>query len=193
MKLDLQLRNLKTGETEQKPFESEEAAMAWLKERPQFTAVLGVASHHVPKEISDKLKNGCRPLDEEEIKLEKELAAAEEQARKRAEARRKAELAAAELHRKEMANADPNRPMEVRWTFDHGMSIADPADPRSITDEAREVVTAWVEERHEWVKGRGQVVGDAKVKVWPGPIPEGEGDNRVIQGTFIPVTAPADD
>ena len=62
MKLDLQLRDLKTGNTEQKAFESEDDALVWLKKRPQFTAVLGVASHHVPKELNLRLKEGCQEL-----------------------------------------------------------------------------------------------------------------------------------
>jgi hypothetical protein len=41
------------------------------------------------------------------------------------------------------------------------------------------------------VKDRGQVVGDAKVMVWPGPIPASDGGERVKRGTFIPVTAAA--
>ena len=49
---------------------------------------------------------------------------------------------------------------------------------------------AWVAERNEWVEGRGQVVGEAKVTVWPGTLPK-PGADRVQGGSFIPVTAPA--
>ena len=57
------------------------------------------------------------------------------------------------------------------------------------TEEAKAAVRAWVEERMEWVASRGQTIGEAKVTVYPGPVPAKK--ERVVQGTFIPVTAPA--
>ncbi len=43
-------------------------------------------------------------------------------------------------------------------------------------------------ERQEWVKSRGQIVGEATVTVWPAEMPEGTTE-RVQSGTFVPVTA----
>ena len=63
-KTDLQVRDLSTGERGTKTFESEEAATAWLKERPTGTEVLGVANFDVDREVSDRLKGAMRPLDD---------------------------------------------------------------------------------------------------------------------------------
>ena len=169
MKLDLQIRDLKSGNRAPKAFDSVDAAKAWLKDRPKFSEVLGIASHHVPPEVSNELKQSSRPLDEEEKLLVRELDAAEEAAmRKRAEERMKKELAEAEKQRTEMKDADPNRP---------------------LTDEARKAAEEWVAERNTWVEGRNQVVGDAKLQIYPGPLPEGVTE-RIVTGTLIPVTAP---
>jgi hypothetical protein len=190
MKLDLQVRDLKSGNRFPKPFASVEEAAAWLKERPKFTEVLGIASHHVPAETSAELKACCRPLDAEEQLLCSELDAAEvAAARKRAEERMRKEAAEAEAQRKEMANADPNRPMDLRYTFDTGLAVADPMDGRPISDEVRAVVVAWIEERNSWVESRNQVVGEAKLSVYPAAIPAGQSE-RIIAGSFIPVTGP---
>lgn len=189
MKIDLHVRDLQKGDRRNKAFESIEEAKAWLEDRPKFTEVLGVASHHVGGEVSDELKACLRPLDEEEKLLVRQLEqAVEDRARQRAEEMRKKELKEAEKHRAEMATADPNRAMEVRYCFNAELALADAADKRDIPPEAREAVMAWVKERNTWVESRGQVVGDAKVQVWPGPIPEGKSE-RVIMGTFVPVTA----
>ncbi len=192
MKIDLQIRHLKTGETSQQKFASREEAEAWLKNRPRFVDVLGVASHHIDRDVSLALRALKRPLDDEEKALGASQDKAREEAlRRQAEEQRKATAAAADKHRAAMADADPNREMDIRWRFDSGMSPADGADPRAISDEVRAAVEAWIAERNEWVKGRGQVVGEAGVKVWPAVVPEGA--QRIISGTFVPVTAPSDD
>jgi hypothetical protein len=193
MKLDLYTRNLQTGEREQKVFESEDAAFEFLKNRPKYWEVLGVASHDVPPELNRALRDAMRPLDAEEQVLEKQLEAAIAQAdREREEKRRKEAADQAEKHRQEMETADPNRPMMVRYRFNEDLRLSDPTDPRAITDEARAAVMAWVEERASWVKDRGQIVGEATVTVHPGPLPDGVSD-RVVTGSFVPVTGPADD
>jgi hypothetical protein len=79
--------------------------------------------------------------------------------------------------------------MDVRYLYNAPLALTDGMDPRPISDEAREAVLAWVAERNEWVEGRGQIVGEAKVTVWPGPIAKA-GADRVQGGSFIPVTAP---
>ncbi len=192
MKIALHTRSLQSGETAQQVFASEQDAIEWLTQRPRFTEVLGVAGP-IPPEVNDRLKAAMRPLDHEETQLEQQLEAAiEDAARERAEARRKKEAEEAAARKKEMAEADPNRPMELRWTYDSGLSKVVADDPREITEEARQAVMAWVDERQEWVKSRGQVVGDARLTVYPGPLPDGVSE-RVTMGTFVPVTAPKED
>ncbi|RLB48302.1 MAG: hypothetical protein DRI90_25505 [Deltaproteobacteria bacterium] len=193
MKLDLYIRNLQTGDREQKVFESEQEALEYLKNRPKFAEVLGVASDDVPPELNDQLRAATRPLDEEEKLLDRQRTAAlEDEARKRAQKEQKRAVEEAAKHRDEIANADPNRPLEIRYRFNEGLSVADPVDTRTITDEARAAMMAWIEERNSWVASRGNVVGEAKVSVYPGPLPD-RVTERVDVGTFIPVTAPKKD
>lgn len=190
MKLDLRVRDLKTGDTKNQPFASFDEAKSWLAARPRFTEVLGVASHNVAREISNELKDANRPLDDEETKLRDALEASvvkAEQLRRDEQAR--VQAAAAEAEQAALATADPNRPVDLRYTFNGGLMVVTPGDQRPISDEAREAVMAWIAERDEWVESRGQVVGDANLRVWPGPIPDGE--ERIVSGTFIPVSGPA--
>ncbi|MBW2452999.1 MAG: hypothetical protein JRI68_00735 [Deltaproteobacteria bacterium] len=193
MKLDLSIRDLRTGKREQKVFESEQQALDFLENRPKFTEVLGVGSHNVPQEANQRLKAAMRPLDEEEKLLERQhVATLEAEARKRAEKEQKRAAEAAAKHRAEMSTADPNRLLEVRFRFNAGLSVPDPVDERAITPEAKEAVEAWIVERNSWVENRGQVVGEATIKVYPGPLPEGVSE-RVDMGTFVPVAAPKKD
>src|SRR5690606_14798125 len=106
------------------------------------------------------------------------------------EEQERAQRAVAEAQREELANADPNRPLELRYTFRGDITVTTAGDDRAITEAAREAVMAWVAERNEWVESRGQVVGDANLRVYPGPVPEGA--QRIVSGTFIPVTAKKD-
>jgi hypothetical protein len=79
--------------------------------------------------------------------------------------------------------------MELLYRFNRPeLSKTDPVDERPITDEAKDAVMAWVAERMEWVAGRGQTVGEAKVTVYPAALPAGK--ERVVTGSFVPVTAP---
>ena len=190
MKLDLRVRNLKTAEDGRVTFEGEELAHEWLVKRPPFVEVLGVATFEIPREVHLRLKAAMRPLDDEEKalvkKLDDEALAARLEREKEA---RKRDFELQEKHREAMRTADPERLMDIRWTYDGGMHLLDPADPRTITDLAKEAVLAWVAERNEWVKGRGQIVGEATVRVWPGKIPAKE-EERVKEGRFFPCTAP---
>jgi hypothetical protein len=189
-KLVLRLRDLRTGDGSTETFGDEAAAVAWLRDRPRFIEVRGVATLDVPSEVNARLRAALRPLDPEEIEKEKELdAQLDAAARARNEEQQQKEKAASEAHRAAMATADPHRVMEVHFRYDKPLELTDAADKREITPEAREAVMAWVRERDEWVKDRGQVVGDAKVSVLPGPVPSGA--ERVKGGSFIPVTAPA--
>jgi hypothetical protein len=189
-KIDLRVRDLNTGVASIMVFETEQAATAWLTARPKFTEVLGVGSMSIEHDMDMRLRAALRPLEDDEKALEQKLgSAATAKVRERQEAELKKSQAAEEAHKNAMKTADPNRLMEVHWTFNAGMSLSDPSDGRAISDEVRDAVMAWVRERDEWVESRGQVVGDAKVTVWPNTVPKGE--ERVKRGTFIPVTAPA--
>lgn len=84
MKFDLQTRDLKTGNTSPKTFESVEEGLTWLKDRPKYVDVMGIASHHVPPDVSDQLKATMRPLDDEEKALDAKHKAAREQATEKA-------------------------------------------------------------------------------------------------------------
>ena len=192
MKIALRVRNLQTSEDGTVDFESVENATTWLRARPPFIEVLGLASDGVSPEISNALKAAMRPLAPEEKVLEQQLTAAhkavmEKMAKERME-REKKEMVAAQASQQ---SADPNRPMELSWTYDHGLVKGDPQDPREISVEARAAVMAWVEERHEWVKDRNQIVGSAKLTVYPSALPKPDAD-RVQRGTFVPCTAPAE-
>ncbi len=190
--LDLRVRDLHTGVTSVKSLASEEQATAWLEARPRFVEVLGVATPGLDPEVNARLRAAMRPLDDEERALMKKLDdAIDAVAREREEDKRKKEQEAAEAHKKAMLTADPNRLMEVHWNYDTGFSLTDSADPRPITDDVKAAVLAWVRERDEWVEGRGQIVGDAKVTLWPAIIPPTEKGERIKRGSFIPVTAPA--
>ncbi|MEM9696093.1 MAG: hypothetical protein AAGA56_26350 [Myxococcota bacterium] len=192
MKLDLRLRDLTTGDTRNKPFESVEAAKEWLERRPENVEVLGVASHHVPRDVSDMLKSANRPLDEGERErvaaLEKK---AEAEAEVRARAIQEAQVKAAEEEQARLATADPNRPMAVRYNFREGVVAGNNGDPRAISEVVKAAVLVWVEERNEWVKGRGQIVGEANLKVYPNELPAEADGERILSGTFVPVTGPA--
>jgi hypothetical protein len=190
MKVDLRVRNLKTTEDGSVSFEDEVLARAWLSSRPRFVEVLGVASYGLPDELIKSLRASTRELDADEKAAQRALDQANEAAlRKRAEEKREKEVAEAKAHRESMKTADPDRAMEIHWTYDGGMKLSDAADPRPITEDARAAVMAWIAERNEWVRGRGQIVGEANVSVWPGKLPDGVSE-RVRQGSFFPCTAP---
>ncbi len=188
MKILLRVRDLEQDDTRDVEFESEEAAHAYLVARPRMRQVLGVPCDGVPGEVSARLREAARPLDWDEraAAARVELAhkhEAERRALERSlERERQEELWAAEL-----AAADPLRPIRVRWTLDDGFQNLE--DDRPLTDELREAVLAYARERDEWVRDRGQVVGEVVAEVYPGPVPEGE--ERVLPGArFVGVTAP---
>jgi hypothetical protein len=191
LKIDLRVRDLKKREDGMVSFEGEDAARAWLEARPPFVEVLGVASWSLPGDVSSRLKAAMRPLDDAEKLIVREIDLEEEKARlERDKAKREKDLLEAEAHKQAMKTADPNRPMEIHWTYDDGMKLSDQADPRPINEEVKIAVLAWIEERNDWVRSRGQMVGEANLTVWPGKIPDSEGGERVKAGRFFPCTAP---
>lgn len=184
---------MQTGEATTQEFADEEATIAWLKERPPFIDVLGVVFEGLTREQNDRLKSAMRPYDADEKAAEKALVdkrRAEADAARDARAREDA--AAQSAHREAQKNLDPNRMMEVRYRYDSGLSLVDRDDPREISEEVRAAVMAWVAERNEWVESRGQIVGEAKVTVYPAALPK-PGADRVKHGTFVPVTGPKKD
>jgi hypothetical protein len=189
-KITLKLQDLTKGESSFQEFDDEAATVAFLRARPPMVDIVGVVFEGLTPEQNTRLKTAKRPLDADEIAAEARLAEASEKVAEAAAAMRAKEVDAARVaHREALKTADPNRPMEVRYLYNAGLSLVDAEDPRPISDEAREAVLAWVAERNEWVDGRGQIVGEAKVTVWPGVIAK-KGADRVQGGTFIPVTAP---
>ncbi len=187
--IKLRIRNLQTRETGVAAFETDAEAFLWLKDRPRFVEVIGMAGQTtVPMEVQDRLKGAMRPLDAEEQAAEREAEALiekEEKARDEVARVREAEMQA--KHQAELKTADPERLMEVKWRFDRDMALTDPHDPRPIPDEARAAILAWIAERNEWVAGRGQTVGECTVKVWPGKLPSKDSE-RVKEGKFVPVS-----
>ncbi len=190
-KITLKLRDLKKGDTTFREFDDEAGTIAFLKDRPTMLDVLGVVFEGLTPEQNNRLKAAMRPLDADELAAEAKL---DEEADQAAEAQRlaraKEDEAARAAHRESLKSADPNRPMEVRYHYSGQLEIADQDDPRALNDEIRAACAAWVAERNEWVESRGQIVGEAKITVWPGALPK-PGAERVQSGTFIPVTAPA--
>ena len=193
MKIMLKLENMNTGETSFEEFAEEEATIAWLRERPRFTDVLGVVFEGLTREQNDRLKATVRPLDDEEKAAEKALVETrEKEAEAQREVRAREDEVAAVAHRAAQKDLNPKRPMEVRYRYDTGLSLTDRDDPREISEEVRAAVMAWVAERNEWVDSRGQIVGEAKVTVHPGALPT-PGTDRVQHGSFVPVTGPKKD
>lgn len=186
MNIELRVHDLEHDIQGTKGFPSVEAAKHWLVDRPQFIEVTGVNnSRDLSKELNAELRACMRGLDDEERQRKEALnAAKDEAARQRAKANLEEE---AEYHRAQLAAADPNRPLNVSYRHGEELALTDVADAREISSEAREAVMEWITERNSWVERRGQVVGVANVKVWPGPLPEGESE-RVIEGNFIPVS-----
>lgn len=184
MNVELKVHDLQEDMKGTQSFESVQAAKTWLVDRPKFIEVLGVASKDLSKEVSKELRGCLRALDDEERARKEELIAKEDEA---ARLRKKANLEEeAEYHRAELAAADPNRPMNLSYRHGEELVATDVADKREISPEVRQAVTEWINERNTWIERRSQVVGVANLKVWPGPLPEGQ-DERVIEGNFVPV------
>jgi len=187
--IKLRIRNLQTRETGVAAFETDAEAFLWLKDRPRFVEVIGMAGQtSIAMEVQDRLKAAMRPLDADERIAEREAELAfEKEELERDKLARAQEAEAHAKHQAELKTADPERLMEIKWRFDTDMALTDMHDPRPIPDEARAAVLAWIAERNEWVAGRGQTVGECTVKVWPGKLPPKESE-RVKEGRFVPVS-----
>lgn len=190
-KLDLRLRDLETAELLIASFESEDDAATWLRERPPMMEVLGLIADSSDPAMHQMLRAAVRPLDADEAEVVQRMDAADAVARAARELEHARRAASdAEAHREAMRTADPNRPMQVAWGLAEGFAMMDPADEREITQAAKDAVLEWVRERDGWVIDRGQMVHEAVVTVWPGPLPAGE--SRVLPGgKFVPAARPA--
>ena len=188
--IKLRIRNLQSREVGVAAFETDAEALLWLKARPPFVEVMGMAGQtSVPMEVQDLLRAAMRPLDADERIAEREMELAiEQEDLERAKQERVREAEQQAKHQETMRTADPERLMEIHWRFDGEMRLTDANDPRPISDAARDAVKAWIAEREEWVAGRGQTVGECTVKVWPGKMPAKE-EERVKEGRFVPVSA----
>ena len=183
----LRVRDLGSGTGSVQTFDTIEAAVAWLGARPRDVEVLGVVFEGLTREDNDRMKAAMRPLDDDERAKAKALDERDSAARaalSEKRARDQTQLADAQA-----AHADPNRPIELRYRYDReGLDKVDPRDEREITEAAQKAVLEWVSERMEWVASRGQTVGEAKVTVYLGDVPAKR--ERVVGGSFLPVTAP---
>jgi len=189
-KVMLRTRNLTSGEPGTHEAASVDDAIAWLKDRPTMTEILGVVFEGITKDDNERMKTAMRPLDDAEKASVAALDAAELKEREARAAARKKEAEADEVRAREAAKtADPARPMEVVYRYDTDvLKKTDQHDDREVTAAIREAVAAWVTERNEWVEGRNQIVGEGKITVYPGDVPQGK--ERVVSGSFIPVSAP---
>jgi hypothetical protein len=179
--IQLKIRHIESSETLVAEFANLDDAEAWLRERPQFVEVIG--SIGLTEADSLRLRAALRELDEDERAMLAAQDAVHERSVREALARESEEAEAALAKRRiELGSADPNRPMLVAWTRDQGCRNGDPADPRELSERARAAVIAWVRERDSWVHPRGQCVATADLVVWPGPIPDGDEDERVHPG-----------
>lgn len=188
MKIDMKVRQMKSGQTLVATLDSFEDAVAWLKQRPDFTEVLGVLSENLSPKQRETMRDSMRPYTEEERTFQAELRAADDRRVMEQMAKEQAQWeqrAKEEMERQ--LTADPNRPMSIRWHRDEGYSAGDANDPREITAEAKAAIQAWVAERNTWVADRGKEVIEAHVDVYLAEVPSGSEDDRVIGGQFFPV------
>ena len=131
--IQLRIRNLQTREVGVAGFETEAEAFLWLKARPRFVEVMGMAGQaNVPAEVQERLRAAMRPLDGDERLAEREMELLiEKEDLEREKAARAHEVEAQAKHQETMRTADPERLMEIRWRFDSGMILTDAHDTRS--------------------------------------------------------------
>lgn len=180
---EVKVRDLRSGETMVATMTDAAHCAEWLTERPPFIEVLGVLSDTSPAEQL-RLKEAMRPYDAEEMKLK---AAYDKRTADALQAQYAAELAQMEQAPKQVEdpNADPNRPLAVRYEMNEGLRVVE--DTREITDAARDACLAWVAERNTWIADKGQIIGEAHLEVWPNEIPDGDETKRVREGgRFFP-------
>lgn len=184
MAVQLKIRDIRTGQAQIAEFEGVDDTLTWLAARPPFIEVLGPPQRSsFSPEQEQRMRAAMRPLDAAE-----KAAQAEQDQRDAAAMRAMVEKEAAqdraqlEAMREQNLNADPDRLMQVIWERGKGCRQGDPTDDREVTPAAIAAIEAWVAERDTWVHPRGQIVADATVAVWPGPVPGGDEADRVERG-----------
>jgi hypothetical protein len=171
---EVKVRNLETGEMLVASMPDCDTCVRWLAQRPRNVEIVTVLSATSGAD-RERLHAAMRPYDADELALKRRY----DEARSAAAAAAYAEaMAKMQAEPAEDPNADPLRPMSIRYEVDAGLSCA--GDSRPITQVVRDAVAAWVAERNEWIAGRGQIVGEAHIDVWPGEVPPGE--SRVCEG-----------
>jgi hypothetical protein len=185
MKVTLRLRNLENGELLLGEFDNLDDVRTWLGDRPQGMEVVGIATS-IDEEVAASLRAVMRPLDRDEHERSKALDDERLQGLRdeiaRQQAAFEADAAAARAAHLAGLGGDPNAPMNIAYDAKHGITHADPADPREIPEVVRRAVLAWVAERNEWVSPRRSHVARATLTVWPGPIPSGDESERCQAG-----------
>lgn len=180
---EVKVRNLKTGETLVASMADAEQCIAWLEERPPFMEILTVLSDVSPAE-SRRMKEAMRPYDSAERALKAKYDAEHEAALQQRYQQEMAQIERGDFDGDDV-DTDPNRPLAVKYEVDAGFTVVD--DTRPLTDAARAACLAWVQERNAWVEGKGQMVGEAHLEVWPNEIPDGDEGQRVLEGgRFFP-------
>ncbi|HJL17719.1 MAG TPA: hypothetical protein RMH99_18790 [Sandaracinaceae bacterium LLY-WYZ-13_1] len=181
---EVKVRNLKTGETLIASMEDCEQCIAWLSERPQNLEILGVLSDTSPAE-QRRLKEAMRPYDAEELELKRKYDAEQQAAMNEAYQKELEKLENDQSASEPDPNADPDRPLSVKYEVDEGLTVVD--DDRELTPAAEKAVRAWIEERNGWIADKGQLVGEAHLEVWPNEVPSGDESSRVLAGgRFFP-------
>ncbi len=181
---EVKVRNLETGEMLVASMPDCETCIEWLKERPENIEIVSVLSDVSPAD-SRRLKEAMRPYDAGELALkeayDKKVHAAQmEQYGKELEI-----IEGLQKESKDESDLDPNRPLSVRYEVDAGFSVVD--DTRALTEAARKACQAWIDERNDWVRAKGQLVGEAHLEVWPNDVPDGDETQRVLEGgRFFP-------
>ena len=130
---EVKVRNLKTGETLVASMADAEQCIAWLEERPPFIEILTVLSDVSPAE-SKRMKEAMRPYDSVERELKAKYDAELEAALQQRYQEEMALIEKGELGADD-ADADPNRPLAVKYEIDEGFTVVD--DSRPLTDAAR--------------------------------------------------------
>lgn len=180
----IKVRNLETDETLVATLDNYQDALTFLGDRPRMMEIITVISDVSPVQMRE-LKDAMRPYDDDEkLHLANRAAQAVEALRRAREAEEALSLAEDARAREAAKNADPARPIKVKWSLEEGCVKNDAFDPRELTDVVEQAVFAWIQERNAWVADRGQIVAEAEVEVYPLDIPEGS--ERVVRGgTFV--------
>lgn len=171
--IELEIRDITTGERRIACLQSEADAMTWLSERPSMVEVLRVVNvHTLPDGLEARLRGCMRPMSPDEVAA-KDARYREEmgQIHRDTEAMNRQAWADATGHAE---HGPASGTMKLVWSENDGLHHADADDDRPIPAIVREAVDAWIAERNGWLHPRRQHVGGAMLEVWPAEVPEGQ-------------------